>query len=418
MKVWGRSAWGSASVHAAFFLRIGVQAATFGVLAARLPVEEFGRFAIVSAAAVVALPWAFGGGEIVLTRLVAQGRVTKSALQRLAVIGAGCAVGVATIAALVGRELAGGSTMTVALYFGAELIVLPIALVGAQVALADDCRRWFAALMCIPFVVRLAAALLVVAAGAPSLRAYASFEALLAGPVVLCAFALETAPRLRRSVAASVGAEPPIRLREGLSYAVGLSARAVYGDADKLVLAQALGPVATATYTVAYRLLAFAQAPAQALAAMYFPRFFRSSESIEGAVRLMHRLRRISLASGICGCLGMIVAVNLLVPHVFPAYRASVGYGSVLAVVPLINSATGVYADLVTSLGGQWRRVTVQVAAAAINPPVTWLLVSRSGLGISGAVASTLGTEVVLLVGLWWQARRIVAERRGVIANG
>lgn len=407
-------------VQVLYVTRLGVQAVGFLLLARELPARSLGFYATLTAIVLMATPWAYAGLDTVLFRLVSQqaldGRSLRSILRRCWLPNA-LGVAASVLATVWVTDL--GIRVVVPIVT-AELVVFPLTTVLAQITLAGGRQVAYASILVLPGTVRLAAvAPMAFVASDERLGTYAAAEAALAiGALVV--FVLPGLVRgLRRTAQQGSGHPHPqgeIRVSaEGVSYALGMSARSVYADVDKIILTVAVSPAATATYVVAYRLISFAQAPALAVSATALRSLFQAAAKNGSQFeRECREVVRRSAVAGAAGVIAMLLGTVVVLTVVLPQYGSALPYAVALSVVPFTTGLHTAFGDITSAAGRQWRRVKGQLMAACISVVAGVVLIWLLDLEIWGAVTATIISEVVLVVVTW---RLAVSARASVVGR-
>ena len=188
--------------------------------------------------------------------------------------------------------------------------------------------------------------------------------------------------------------------KDGLYFAVGLSAQSAYNDIDKTMLARINSPALAGQYSAAFRVVDMAYSPVRAVAAAAYPHFFRYGEAgFEGVRPFLRKIAAAVLSySGVAGvapfffaCFGSL--------SLGAGYAESVQVIRALAVLPLIRSCAYLAGDALSGLNRFALRSATQIAAAVLNIGMNLVLLPR--LEVMGAVISTLVTDIFLAVVLW-----------------
>lgn len=185
--------------------------------------------------------------------------------------------------------------------------------------------------------------------------------------------------------------------REGLYFAVSLSAQSVYDNIDKTMLARLASLDAVGIYAAAYRLIDVAFIPVRSLLTATYQDFFRAGRNgMRGTIAYMRRLLPKAAGFSLLVFLGLIAAAPL-VPHILgPQYVRTVVALRWLALLPFIRTIHYFLADTLTGAGHQRRRTFIQIAVAAFNVLLNlWIIPAYSW---RGAAWSSLATDTLLAV--------------------
>ena len=184
------------------------------------------------------------------------------------------------------------------------------------------------------------------------------------------------------------------------------SARSIYDDIDKAMLARfdALG--VTGIYGAAYRIIDVAFLPVRALVFAAYPRFFaRGASGIRSALKFAQALLPAAAAYGLVAAAALF-ALSPLVPLVLGPSFAGVAVAiRWLAVLPLLRAMHYFAADALTGAGHQELRTAAQIGVALLNvalnlllsPAYSWLGAAWASLASDGALAVSLW---MILIGL------------------
>jgi O-antigen/teichoic acid export membrane protein len=194
--------------------------------------------------------------------------------------------------------------------------------------------------------------------------------------------------------------------REGFYFSIGLSARTIYNDVDKTMLARLSTLDATGIYGAAYRLIDVSFTPIRSLLCAAYPRFFQHGASgliasFAFAKRLMWRAVVVSLMISMG-----IIAMAPIVPHILGGeYARTVEALRWLALLPFLKTIHHLTADALTGAGRQGLRTFIQVCVAVVNvlvnlwiiPAYGWRGAAWSSLASDGLLAVTMVLSVTIL---------------------
>ncbi|HEY6880590.1 MAG TPA: oligosaccharide flippase family protein [Polyangiales bacterium] len=187
----------------------------------------------------------------------------------------------------------------------------------------------------------------------------------------------------------------------GSSFAIGISAKGFYTDADKMFLARFAGAEAVGHYTVAFRVIQIALAPIRALSFALQARLFRAGEKgIHSSLRVtMKVLVPLSVASLLLA-VGFYVTAPLLTLFAGEKYAGSVEVLRVLSLLPLLLAAQALMADTLASSGYQRAAAIAEVLAAILICTLCITLIPR--LGWHGAAFASYASQstLVLITGI------------------
>lgn len=203
--------------------------------------------------------------------------------------------------------------------------------------------------------------------------------------------------------------------RDGLHFALGLSAQSAYNDIDKVMLAQFGSLGAVGAYAAAYRLVDLAFVPMRALLSASYIRFFRlGADGLAASATLAKRLVIPSLAASAIPSLGLLLAADFAPVLLGPEYEDAVTLVRLLALVPVLRAMHYLAADSLSGAGLQGIRTAVQIGVAIVN--VSMNLVLIPAIGAHGAVISSLTSDALLAMLLWLGVR--VRMRATTVEHG
>ena len=195
-------------------------------------------------------------------------------------------------------------------------------------------------------------------------------------------------------------------LREGLMFSLSGSARSVYDDIDKAMLARFGSLGVTGIYGAAYRIIDVAFLPVRSLVFAAYPRFFaRGAAGVRAVAALARSL--VPLAAAYCLAAG--AALFLLAPLVTvvlgPSYAGVADAIRWLALLPTLRAVHSFAADALTGAGHQELRTAAQVGVAAFNialnliliPAYSWVGAAWASLASDGALAVSLWSILIVL---------------------
>lgn len=382
-------------------LRVPITAVYFVVATRALGVESFGRLTAVAALILIAAPFsALGSGALIVkygatrpetTRHWLGAGLTMSLLGSL-VVGALLLL-LSPVLVPVGTGLAVVGGLLVA-----EFLLARTADLSSSVFVAREQMHVTAFCQVLVPSLRLLAAVALVLSPTPvGLGSWVL--ALMVSSAVSGAVCLVLAVR---AVGRPVLGLAPFRghWREAALFSVGIGIQAAHNDVDKVMLGRIDGPVGAGLYGAAYRVVDTAWLPVRAMLGAAWPRIFRHAKG--GPVEMLPFVRAVAgpalLYSTVVGAV-MAGGAALLVPILGESYAGSVPLLRVLAVVVLLRCLHYLPADVLTGIGWQGVRTTIQVVVLAGNVLLNLWLIPR--YGVWGAAWATLASEAALAVALW-----------------
>jgi O-antigen/teichoic acid export membrane protein len=198
-------------------------------------------------------------------------------------------------------------------------------------------------------------------------------------------------------------------LGSGASFAIGISAKGFYTEADKMFLARYGGTEAVGHYTVAFRVIQIALAPIRALCLALQARLFRAGQAgIHGSLGVTLRvLGPLSLAAAVLG-IGYYVCAPMLTWVAGDKYAGSVEVLRVLCMLPLLLAAQALLADTLASSGYQRLAALFEVVAAILICVLCSVLVPSHGWRGAALASYVSQGALVLLLGI--SIRKLMAR--------
>jgi O-antigen/teichoic acid export membrane protein len=392
--------------------RVGLQGAYFVIVARVLGVDGFGAFAGVVALVALASPYASLGALNLLVKHVSTGSnsaVVQFSNGVLVTFVVGAAFIVLLVLAAPGVAPAGVLAGTIAMIGTADIIAGNLILIAGSLGQARE-RLMSTALYPTLLNAGRLLGLIVVVALVPDADLTAVAASYVVSSVFLSSAVVGTIfYRLGgfRGDAATFAAQ----WKEGLLFAVSMSAQNIYNDIDKTMLARLDTLGAAGIYAAAYRILDFTFVPMRAALAAVYPRFFKSGAN---GLRSALAVSKTIVLPGIA--YAVVVAAALLlgstaIPVVLGAeYSQSVGAVQMLAALPLLRWIHYLAADSLTGAGYQGARTACQIGVAVINIGLNfWLITDYSW---TGAVLSTLISDSLLGIILWGVITSIICSKQ------
>jgi len=399
-------ATGAAWMLGAHGVRLLAQLVYFVLLARRLGAEGYGAFAAALGAVSLAVPFAAMGAGSFLIRGVTRRLETPAYWWGRAVLtvlrgGASLALVVVGIGwlALHGRIpfwLLVGVTVS-------DVMLLPLIEVSGQAYQALDRLDRTALTWVVWSALKVAAAVTLAIVPGGSLNLWAILYPLSTGGAALAAVVAVTRRVGWPSRPASFGRA---ELREGLMFSLSGSARSIYDDVDKAMLARLDALGVTGIYGAAYRIIDVAFLPVRSLVFAAYPRFFaRGAAGVHSTAGLARSLVPAAAAYGVGAGIALFTfapLVPLALGHSYAGVAAVIRW---LAVLPLLRALHYFAADALTGAGHQELRKAAQVGVAVLNialnlvliPAYSWLGAAWASIASDGALAVTLWT---ILIGL------------------
>ncbi|MEY4582457.1 MAG: hypothetical protein RL701_7160 [Pseudomonadota bacterium] len=386
------------------------QGLQFFLLARALGPNEFGQIGTASAVVVLLLPYSgMGAANVMIMRATRDASVLPLYLGNALMVMVATGALLTGFSALVVAPLVGsGFDPWFMLVFGAsELLAGKIVDICWQVFVARDEMKQVSVVFAVQSVSRLLMAVLYAVISAhPNARGWG-----------YCAFACNLAVGLgilywTRSVVGALRFNAGLALRElkpGSAFAVGLSAKGFYTDADKVFLARFTDPATVATYTMAYRVVSVALVPARALSFSLTAQMFRAGETgVNGALSMTRRLFAPTLALGLVLAVGCYITAPLLPLIGGEKYASSIEILRILALLPVVVSMQSLLADTLSSSGYQRAAAVCQLIAGIAISGMSIALIPALGWRGAGfaSYASQVLLSILLGVVIWRVSRR------------
>jgi O-antigen/teichoic acid export membrane protein len=189
-------------------------------------------------------------------------------------------------------------------------------------------------------------------------------------------------------------------LREGLYFAIGISAQTAYNDIDKTMLARLSGLYDTGVYAAAYRIINAASIPVSSLVYAAYSRFFKhGAHGIMESAKFARGLLPAATGYGLFSAIAIWILAPLLPKILGQGYHESSTALLWLSCLPLLKAINYFGGDTLTGAGYQGIRTTITVFIAAFNILINLFLLPRYGW--LGAAWSSVATDSLLACSLW-----------------
>ncbi len=392
-----------------------VQALQFVLLARVLGVDQFGEIAAANALSAVLIPLSgLGMGNVMLmevSRDHAAGRLWAGNALALTYLSGVLLVAGGTIAAFYIYKM-GVSLWVVAGVLSVELLLSRTVTLAAQYFSAlEDFRRSAMATLSVALA-RLGATAALFSGLVPRTSSVWVLISIVFSAFLAAAYVFKL---IRHSGGLSVNIDSIAkRARMGVAFASGIGAKAVYTDADKIMLAHFASAGALGAYASAYRLTTMAFMPVRALLDASAARFFRAGEGgMGGAVALSLKLLRVSVPYGVFVG-GSMYLFAPLVPHILGhSFATAPEVLRILCLLPFIQSVHYVLSDALTGAGLQGLRTKIQLLVVVAYIVAGYLAIPAYGW--RGAAVVCISAEsllaVMIALAVCWEHRRDQLER-------
>lgn len=388
------------------------QVGYFLIIARALGPTGYGTFMACTALAAVLAPFSpLGTGQVLVKYTARDEHLMPTYLGNALIITSG--MGLMLIAAIsLFRHLLLPATVSIVMVIAvgtADLICAQVTYVFAQALLATGRARQSSSLMFVSACTRLAAAVLLIATGAPSVKRWvgfylaASIIASVHGAIVICRTC--SAPRFDAGMLRAT-------IQEGFHFSTSLAAQTVYNDIDKIMLARLSSVQGAAIYAVAYRFIEVSMLPIRSLQSAAYPEFFRYGlggvrRSFGFAKRILHR----SVLYGLFVSIFLFLSAQFLPLVMGSAYADSAIALRWLCPLPLIQSLHAFLSDALTGANFQAQRSWCQIGVAVFNVLINlWLIRAWAWRGAS---LSSIASETLLAMLLYLLIRFYLQREQG-----
>lgn len=187
------------------------------------------------------------------------------------------------------------------------------------------------------------------------------------------------------------------KLRTGIAFALGTEAKAIYTDADKMILGKTVSSDILGAYASAYRLTVMAFMPIRAILDISAARFFKDGETgLKGSLGISSRLLRVSIPYGIISGIGIYVIADYIPFILGESYFLAPQVLHILFLLPVIQSIHYVLSDSLTGAGYQFIRTAIQFFVVCIYVVIGILVIPQYGW--EGAAWTCIGSETLLAI--------------------
>lgn len=383
------------------FALAAVQGLQFFLVARALGSHELGRIASVVAIASALIPFCgLGLGTVALMRLSRGEIPAAQALGNgLAVTSGTAVVGIAVSMLIAAGVLTDPEVLTLAFFFGvSEILLAKCVDLVMQVFLGLERKFVAVAFLHLLWLTRLACAVALYAGwAAPTAVSWAHlhFGATLFTAAVAMAVSTRALGRPRIHLTGAMK-----DTKKGVFFSIVLSAKSIYTDVDKTILARAASAADAGAYTAAFRFMLLSGIPITAMLLSLQSRIFRTGgeRGIHGSFGALRQL----MGAAVAYCLVVAVAIhagaNALPWLLGESYRSSADILRWFSLYPLLFALQIIGSDALSGADAQ-KRVSVLHALAAVIALVMNILLVPS-LGWPGAVMAAYTSQGFLAVGL------------------
>lgn len=373
-----------------------LQAVNFALLARSLGASEYGALATINSAASLLLPLAgLGYGSVMLMRVARDATHASAALGNALIVQLftgviGAVLGAGAVVLISSTPLAFGVAMIVLM---GELVFMRTSVTAAQLFSALE-QQGRASMINVATSCARVASIVVAAAISDRVTAQVWAEVFLAFSVVFGAGLVWLMARAAGGLSfelRSIGSD----LASGADFSLGTLAKAIYTDADKLVLARFGTAADVGTYAAAYRVAAMSFMPVRAMLDAAAGRFFRQGQGgIREALALSRRVLKFALPYSLGVALVLVLGAEYL-PLIFGAeFAGAVPLIKWLALLPVVQAVHYTLSDALSGSGYQRYRMVAQFVVVAFYLATAFLVIPSHKA--PGAVATCLASELFL----------------------
>ncbi|MCX6907648.1 MAG: flippase [Verrucomicrobia bacterium] len=392
------------------FVRVGLQAVYFVMIARSLGADGYGAFVGVAALACIFAPFAsFGSGNILIKNVARDpstfARCWGNALL-ITLVSAGLLVAVLMVVArlMMPASISWVLVLTIAV---AELVFARLLDVAGQAFQAFQRLNRTAQFQVLMSVMRVAAVLLLyLTVAKPTAEAWGVFY--LVSTAITSAVAVWLVHR-ELGKAEWSGRGVFSEMKEGFYFSVSLSAQNIYNDIDKTMLTRYSTLDATGIYGAAYRLIEIAMTPVRSLLYAAYAKFFQHGASgVRGGLAFARRFVPMAGGYGLFAALVLCLGAPVVPMVLGPEFERTVEATRWLSLLPFLKTLHYFGADTLTCSGHQGLRSGIQVVVAVFNVLSNlWIIPLYSWRGAAWtSLASDSLLTVLVWTAVWWQVRK------------
>jgi O-antigen/teichoic acid export membrane protein len=371
------------------------QGLQFLLLVRVLGPNEFGRIAAVSSVSAVLLPFAgMGAGNVMIMRASRNRSLLPLYFGNALILSIVTGLFLSVFSALVITPFLGskGSFLVMLTFCLSELIFSKIIDICGQVFITNERLRWTSIFMTVQSFSKLTAVLIFMSqsGGLASVWVWwaLSSNCVAAAWIVFATVRQIGPPNIDLALA---GRE----FTGGVPFAIGISAKGFYTDADKVFLARYGAAQSVGMYTVAFRVAQMALVPIRAVSYVTQAKYFRAGESgVEGSAMIALRLSRVVIPMAVALGAAFYVAAPLVTLAAGHQYAESAHILRWLFALPILLGGQSLLSDTLASGGRQRITASIQVLSAALACVLCVILVPR--LDWRGAVAASYLSQLFL----------------------
>ena len=378
----------------------------FFVVARALGTDGFGEFTGIAAVVSFVVPLAQVGASLLLVQRIRRDDHSPDdafATALTMVVGGGVVASVVTVAAV---SLVPGLSVTATVWLCAgELLGGAVTSLCAYMAIAHGRLREYAKVIAVLTIMRLAAAMALLATGSDSVVVWALLQALAVsatGVVVL----LST--RHLFNLQRLWGVVRRQDLAEGIPYSASVAAFSAQDGIDKPILRSAGWINDAGLYGAAYRVPTIAMLPIQALlVASYNRTFSEGKRGLAPAMAFARRMMAPSVTYAVLVGTLIVLAAPLCVPILGNEFADAVPIVRWLGLLPLLRVLQYFPANALTGAGYQRVRLSLLISTLLINLALCLAWIPDHSW--RGALAATFVGETWYVLVLWIATRWLLS---------
>jgi O-antigen/teichoic acid export membrane protein len=184
---------------------------------------------------------------------------------------------------------------------------------------------------------------------------------------------------------------------QSLHYSLGLSSQGVYKESDKAIISKFGLLEQVGLYSVAVKIIDFGFAATRAYFQLMYKGFFvAGTNGFDAIIIYCKKVLKTSAMIAVFSSLCLFLLAEYIAVFLGEEYSESTRYVKYLSFLPLVRAVSFPLADVLTGLGKQKLRSTIQMIVAAIS--ITLNIIFISEYGILAAIAVTYLSEFFLIV--------------------
>lgn len=193
---------------------------------------------------------------------------------------------------------------------------------------------------------------------------------------------------------------PWLSLKEGFFFSLSASAVTINSEVDRSMLVALDSPIAAGIYGAGYRFIDIGFLPIMSVLSASYARFFKHGEKgLSGTIEFAKKLFPSAVMYGLLFGLCLIIFAPFTPKLLGEEYLEAKNVLFWLSPVILLGGIQFLAADSLTGAGFQRSRSFIQVAAAALNISLNFILIPIYSW--KGAIAATLCSESFKTILLW-----------------